>query len=102
MSFSIYRTDKFNDQLNDIIMYINNTFSKKEAVDYLNYLIKEIDKLKDFPYIGTVPRYVSISKQGYRSLIVKQNIIFYKVDDIKKIVILHIIVSSKREYLNLI
>ena len=38
MSYKIIRTDKFNDQLTDIIMYIRDAFSKKEALDYLNYL----------------------------------------------------------------
>ena len=55
MSYKIVRTDKFNDQLTDIIMYIRDTFSKKDAVDYLNYLETIMNNLKDFPYIGVVP-----------------------------------------------
>lgn len=102
MGYSIIRTDKFNDQLTDIIMYINNAFSKKEAIEYLNYLEEQINNLKNFPLIGVVPRYQAISKQGYRALICKQNIIFYKIDENKKEIVLHIIVSSKRNYINLI
>ncbi len=102
MSYSIKRTDKFNDQLIDIIMYIGDAFSKKEAVDYLDYLENIIDSLKEFPYMGLVPRYQAISKQGYRALICKQNIIFYKVDEVNKEIMLDIIVSSKRNYINLI
>ncbi len=102
MSYSIKRTDKFNDQLIDIIMYIGYAFSKKEAVDYLDYLENTIDSLKEFPYMGLVPRYQAISKQGYRALICKQNIIFYKVDEVNKEIMLDIIVSSKRNYINLI
>jgi len=102
VSYSIKRTDKFNDQLIDIIMYIGDAFSKKEAVDYLDYLENIIDSLKEFPYMGLVPRYQAISKQGYRALICKQNIIFYKVDEVNKEIMLDIIVSSKRNYINLI
>jgi len=102
VSYSIKRTDKFNDQLIDIIMYIGDAFSKKEAVDYLDYLENIIDSLKEFPYMGLVPRYQAISKQGYRALICKQNIIFYKVDEVNKEIMLGIIVSSKRNYINLI
>lgn len=102
MSYKIVRTDKFNDQLTDIIMYIRDTFSKKEAIDYLNYLETTINELKEFPYIGVVPRYQPIAKQGYRAIICKQSIIFYKVNEISKEIILNIIVSSKRNYLNLI
>lgn len=102
MSYKIVRTDKFNDQLTDIIMYIRDTFSKKEAIEYLNYLDTVINNLKDFPNIGVVPRYQSIAKQGYRAIICKQNILFYKINEETKEIILNIIVSSKRNYLNLI
>ncbi len=102
MEYSIIRTDKFNDQLTDIIMYISSTFSKKEAIEYLNYLEKQINNLKEYPLIGVVPRYQPISRQGYRALICKQNVVFYKVNEDKKEIALHIIVSSKRNYINLI
>ena len=102
MSYKIVRTDKFNDQLTDIIMYIRDTFSKKEAVDYLNYLETLMNNLKDLPNIGVVPRYQSIAKQGYRAIICKQNILFYKVKEDSKEIILSIIVSSKRNYINLV
>ena len=102
MSYKIVRTDKFNDQLTDIIMYIRDAFSKKEAVDYLDYLESIINNLKDFPYVGVVPRYQAIAKQGYRAIICKQNILFYKVKEDSKEIILSIIVSSKRNYINLV
>jgi len=102
MSYKIVRTDKFNDQLTDIIMYIRDAFSKKEALDYLSYLEKKINNLRDSPFIGIVPRYQPISKQGYRAIICKQNIFFYKINEETKEIILNIIVSSKRNYINLI
>ena len=102
MKYTIKRTDKFNDQLTDIIMYIASIHSNKEALEYLDYLEKEIYNLEQFPYIGNIPRYQPISKQGYRALICKQNIIFYKVNDEKEEIVLHIIVSAKRNYINLI
>ena len=102
MSYKIIRTDKFNDQLTDIIMYIRDTFSKKEAIEYLNYLETVINNLKDFPNIRVVPRYQSIAKQGYREIICKQNILLYKINEETKEIILNIIVSSKRNYLNLV
>lgn len=102
MDYKIVRTDKFNDQLTDIIMYIRDAFLKKEALDYLSYLEKEINNLGDFPYIGIVPRYQPIAKQGFRAIICKQNILFYKVKEDSKEIILSIIVSSKRNYINLV
>lgn len=102
MKFEVLRTDKFNDQLTDIIIYLNNTYTKKEAVAYLNYLEEQINNLSKYPKLGVVPRYQAISKQGYRALICKQNIIFYKINEEKKQIMLHVILSAKRNYLNLI
>lgn len=84
MKYSVIRTDKFNDQLTNIIFYINAVFLKKEAIDYLDFLEIQINILSEFPYIGVVPRYQSIAKQGYRALVCKQNIIFYKFNEEKK------------------
>ena len=54
-----------------------------------------INNLEQFSYLGTVPKYQSIEKQRYMALVCKQNIVFYKVNEEKKIV-LHIIVYVKR------
>lgn len=102
MKFEVFRTDKFNDQLTDIIMYLSKTYTKKEAVEYLNYLEEQIDNLSEYPKLGVIPRYQAISKQGYRALICKQNIIFYKINEEKKQIMLHIIVPAKRNYQSLI
>lgn len=102
MKYIIKRTDKFNDQLTDIILYIASNYSNDKALEYLDYLEKEVNNLEEFPYIGKVPRYQTIAKQGFRALVCNQNIIFYKVDEEKKEIILHIIVSAKRNYINLI
>ena len=51
MDFILYqniRTDKFNDQLTDIILYINATFSKKEAIEYLDFLEIQINNILIF------------------------------------------------------
>lgn len=100
--YKILRTDIFNDQLTDFILYIDANFSKKDALFFLEDLENAIDKLKFFPLMGYIPRYQPIAKQGYRALIVKQNIIFYKVNEEKEEITLHIIVSAKRNYINLI
>ena len=102
MKYIIKRTDKFNDQLTDIIMYIASNHSNAVALEYLEYLEKEVDNLADYPYSGSVPRYQTIAKQGFRAIVCKQNIIFYKVNEEKQEIVLHIIVVAKRNYINLI
>lgn len=102
MKYIIKRTDKFNDQLTDNIMYTASNHSKDVALDYLEYLEKEVNNLSDYPFSGIVPRYQAIAKQGFRAVICKQNIIFYKVNEERKEIVLHIIVLTKRNYINLI
>ncbi len=102
MKYIIKRTDKFNDQLTDIIMYITSNHSNAVALEYLEYLEKEVNNLSDYPYSGSVPRYQAIAKQGFRAIVCKQNIIFYKANEEKQEIILHIIVAAKRNYINLI
>lgn len=102
MNYKILKTDKFNDQIQDIILYIASVNSKKVALDYLNIIERSINQLQDFPYKGLVPRYQAIRKQGFRCLIVESHLIFYKVFEDIKTVILYAIFSCKQEYLNLI
>lgn len=102
MDYNILKTDKFNDQIQDIILYIASVNSNKIALDYLTKIEKSINQLQNFPYKGVIPRYQSIKKQGFRCLIVESHLIFYKVFDEIKTVILYAIFSCKQEYLNLI
>ena len=71
MKYIIKRTDKFNDQLTDIILYIASNYSNAVALDYLAYLEKEVNNLADYPYSGSVPRYQAIAKQGFRAINIK-------------------------------
>lgn len=98
MKYAIYRTDTFNDQFQDILLYIRYEFSLENANSYLDYLEEQFSNLSMFPFIGSVPRLSSIAKQGYRVIVVRQNLIFYKIFEEKKIIILYAIVSSKSEY----
>lgn len=51
---------------------------------------------------GNVPRYSIFKKQGYRVIIVERHLVFYKINDVDKLVIIYAIVDGRREYLNLI
>ena len=77
MEYKILRTDKADEQLRDIIFYI--------AEDS-----------------GSVPRYATLRRQGYKVLIVEQHLVFYKVNDTSKTVIIYAVVDGRREYKNLI
>lgn len=103
MKYKIIRTDKADEQLREIIFYIaEDSGSIDIALNYLDKIEAAINNLEDFPMSGSIPRYSILRKQGYRVLIVERHLIFYKVNDDKRIVIIYAIVDGRREYRNLI
>ena len=103
MEYQIVRTDKADEQLREIIFYIaDDSGSVEIALEYLDKIEKSIKKLSTFPYSGSIPRYSILRKQGYRVLIVERHLVFYKVDEVNKTVIIYAVVDGRREYRNLI
>lgn len=103
MKYSIVRTDKAEEQLRDIIFYIaEDSGSVDAALGYLDNLEKAIMQLENFPYTGAKPRYSILRKQGYFVLIVEKHLVFYKVNEEKKTVVIYTVVDGRREYRNLI
>lgn len=103
MKYSTIRTDNAEEQLRETIFYIaDDSGSIDIALNYLNKIEKAIKRLEEFPMPGSIPRYSILKKQGYRVLIVERHLIFYKVNEDKKEVIIYAIVDGRREYKNLI
>jgi toxin ParE1/3/4 len=101
--YKVMRTDKAEDQLRDIIYYIaDDSGSIDTALKYLDKIEESINRLKKFPNSGSIPRYSILKKQGYRVVIVERHLIFYKVSEKNKTVIVYAIVDGRREYQNLI
>ena len=55
---------------------------------------ESINRLKEFPNSGSIPRYSILKKQGYRVVIVEKHLIFYKVSEENKTVIVYAIVEG--------
>ncbi len=102
MKYQIQRTEKADNQLRDIIFYIADDNSIDIALNYLDKVVNAIKRLEEFPYSGSQPKYAILRKQGYRVLIVEKHLVFYKVNEIDKIVMIYAIVDGRREYKNLI
>ena len=101
--YKIMRTDKAEDQLRDIIYYIaDDSGSIDTTLKYLDKIEEAINRLKEFPNSGSIPRYSILKKQGYKVVIVEKHLIFYKVSEENKTVIVYAIVDGRREYQNLI
>lgn len=103
MKYKVIRTDKADEQLRGIIFYIaDDSGSVDIALDCLNKIEESISRLEDFPMSGSIPRYSILRKQGYRVLIVEKYLVFYKVIESEKTVIIYAVVDGRQEYMNLI
>ena len=102
MKYRVVRTDTADEQIRKIILYINENFGAEIALQKLDELEESILHLGENPDIGTIPRYHILRQQGYRVLILEKNLVFYKVDDAIKRVIVYAVVDQRQDYLNII
>jgi toxin ParE1/3/4 len=103
MKYNVLRTDKAEDQLRDIIYYIADDSGDIEiALNYLEKIEIAIKRLQDYPESGSVPRYSILKKQGFKIQIVERHLVFYKINEAEKMVIIYAVVDGRREYRNLI
>ncbi|MCR6545061.1 type II toxin-antitoxin system RelE/ParE family toxin [Dehalobacterium formicoaceticum] len=103
MKYTILRTDKAEEQLREIIFYIADDSGNVDiALGYLDKIETAINRLQEFPESGSIPRYSILKKQGYRVVIVERHLVFYKINEEDKLIIIYAIVGGRREYHNLI
>ena len=48
------------------------------------------------------PKYSVLERQGYLVLILEKDLVFYKVDENKKLVSIYAVVDQRQDYLNII
>ena len=102
MRYSVNRTDTADSLLNRIILNIADRFGNEEAIDVLDSIEEKVTLLQDTPYIGVEPKYMVLKRQGYRVLILDLTLVFYKVDESKKEVMIYAFVDSRMDYLPII
>ena len=56
----------------------------------------------DTLYIGVGPNYNVLKRQEYLALILEKDLVFYKVDDNKKQVIVYAVIDQRQDYLSII
>ena len=62
----------------------------------------QIDLLENNPYLGIEPKDLILKRQGYRVLTISKNLIFYKIDEYQKSIIIHAVLDQRQDYLNII
>ncbi len=102
MKYKIVRTDTADALIRKIVLFVAEKFDNVTALKKLDELEEGIMTLADDPYMGEEPRYPVLRRQGYRVLILKKEIVFYKVDDEKKLITIYAVVDQRQDYLSII
>lgn len=104
MKYTVIRTDTADAGIRKIVLYIAQNFGNTVALERLNEIEKRILELGEDPYIGTEPRYLVLKRQGYRVLILEKDLVlvFYKIDEENKQVVVYAVVDQRQDYLNII
>ena len=102
MKYRVERTDTADSLIRKIVLYIAENFGNDVALEKLDYLEESIMNLGDNPYLGVEPRYNVLKRQGYLILILEKDLVFYKVDDNKKVVTVYAVVDQRQDYLSII
>ena len=101
MKYEVIRTDTADAGIRKIILYVAQNFGNDVAIEKLDQIEERILELGDDPYIGTDPRYLVLKRQGYKVLILEKDLVFYKIDEDNKRVIVYAVVDQRQDYLNI-
>ena len=102
MKYKVVRTETADAHIRKIILYVAENFGSEVALNKLEELQQSILELGNHPSIGVEPRYLVLKRQGYKVLILEKNLVFYKVNEDKKEVIIYAVVDQRQDYLNII
>ena len=98
MKYEVIRTDTADALIRKIVLYIAENFGNEVARE----MEEAIMSLGDHPYAGVAPRYTVFKRQGYLVLITDKDLVFYKVDESKKQVIVYAVVDQRQDYLSIL
>ena len=102
LKYNIVRTDTADAGIRKIILYMAQNFGNDVALEELDEIENGILRLRDNPYIGTTPIYTVLKRQGYKVLILEKDLVFYKIDEANKEVVIYAVVDQRQDYLNII
>ena len=102
MNYKVIRTDTADSGIRKIILYVAQNFGNTVALEKLDEMEKRILELGDNPYIGTDPRYLVLKRQGYKILVLEKDLVFYKIDEENKKVVVYAVVDQRQDYINII
>ena len=100
--YEVVRTDTADEGIRRIILYVAQNFGAEVALKKLNDIEKSILALGENPYAGVDPRYLVLKREGYKVLILEKGLVFYKINEGRRKVIVYAVVDQRQDYLNII
>ena len=102
MNCHVARTDTADTGIRKIILYIAQDFGNDVVLQKLNEMEHKLLNLGHNPCIGISPRYPSLKRQSYKVLTHEKNLVFYKINEAAKEVVICAVVDQRQNYLNII
>ena len=102
MAHHVLRTDKADELIHKIILYVAERFGNEVALKKLDEVEAALSSLGDYPYKGVQPRYALLRRQGYLVLVLEKDLVFYKVNEREKAVIIYAVVDQRQDYMSII
>ena len=102
MKYNIVRTETADAGIRQLVLYIAQNLGNDVALKKLDEIENKILNLSNDPYIGTEPKYPVLKRQGYKILILSKDLVFYKIDETNKEVVIYAVVDQRQDYLNII
>lgn len=102
MKYNIVRTETADAGIRQLVLYIAQNLGNDVALKKLDVIENKILNLSNDPYIGTEPKYPVLKRQGYKILILSKDLVFYKIDETNKEVVIYAVADQRQDYLNII
>lgn len=97
--YEVLRAQTAEDQLRDIVLYLRDVSGGSgPALRLLDRFERATTFLSSFPKLGVVPGSPALARRGYRMLVVGEYLVFYRVDDELRRIIVVGFFHKSRDY----
>lgn len=102
-NYEILVTQTFNKDLNEIVYYISHNFDEPfTATKLLDDVESTVSSLSSMPYRNRLAYDLYLKSKEFRKSIIKNYIIFYKIYEYNKTVILHRILHARQNWIDIL
>lgn len=103
MSCRLVVTKPAENDLADILQYISKALSApKAASDFLDAVLKCYDNISENPLMYALCDNDRLKNKKYRKAIIKNYIMFYRVDEENNVIYIMRFIYGRRDYINLL